>query len=505
MSLPEQGHYLRYRALLRENFVKRALVREALKTITISKNSRLILWAAAFISAVFGSLYGYDTGIISGSLLLMSQDFSLTSFQQEMIVSSILVGAVIGAVGASWFSERYGQRISVILVAAIFGVGAIMCAKADSVGLLMAARAFLGLAVGGSTQAVPSYISELAPAARRGSFVTVFNVAIGIGILIANLVGFFLREAWGWRPMIAVAAVPAFVVLISMFFLPNSPRWTAEHEGLQSAAIQLGRVRHSRKMIRDELSEIQEKLEEKDERECGWSGLKLPWIRPALIAALGTAFFTQACGLEMMIYYTPTLLFDAGFGKSSALLTSLATASIYLIMTVMGSLLVDRIGRRRLTLVMGPLSAMCLVALGIIFNMDPAIGSVGNSLIIPLLMLFMAANSGGIQVVGWLLGAEIFPQSMRAIATGVHASVLWAANLLVTSTLLTLVQSISLAGTMLFYAAINVISVLFIYCCIPETSGATLGDIETALRRDEFRPSSARNFRVPRYPNAMIS
>jgi len=457
--------------------------------IELSPNANRMLWLAAAVAAICGGLYGYDTGIISGALLLITKDFHLASTTQEFVASAILAGAVIGALGTGFMSERLGRRRSVIIVTAVFVVGALACAFSPDVTSLIIARVFLGLAVGGSTQVVPMYISELAPPERRGNLVTMFNVAIGVGILLANIIGFAARDAWGWRPMIAIAAIPAAIVFVSMFFMPRSPRWTAENIGMTEAVDELKRVRESRKQIRHEVRQMQEIADDVDDKDRGWRGLRQPWVRPALVAALGVAFFTQCGGLEMMIYYAPTFLSDAGFGASSALLASLGVATIYLIMTALGCIFVDRIGRRRLMLIMGPGSVLSLLGLGLMFAMHPAKGSFGADLIIVFLMLFMVFNAGGIQVVGWLLGAEMFPLPMRGQATSLHAATLWGSDLLVTGTALTLVTLISLGGTMWFYAGVNLISTIFVFFFVPETSGASLEDIEEALRHGTFRPT----------------
>nr|WP_298798660.1 sugar porter family MFS transporter [uncultured Acetobacter sp.] len=478
---------------------ERNKAQEAIANVEISPHAHRVLWIAALVAAICGGLYGYDTGIISGALLLITKDFNLTAGQEEMVTSAILVGAVIGALCVSWLSERFGRRNSVMVVTGVFVLGAVACSRAPDVTFLIIARVFLGLAVGGATQVVPTYISELAPASKRGNLVTMFNVAIGVGIFLANLVGFTMRDAWGWRPMVSIAALPAAFVFVCMFFLPKSPRWTAENEGLVSAVTQLSRVRNSRKAIRREIREIHENASGIDDNERGWKGLMLPWARPAVIAALGIAFFTQAGGLEMMIYYAPTFLSDAGFGNSAALMASLGISIVYLVMTLLGCIFVDRIGRRRLVLIMGPGSVLSLLGLGIMFAIHPDKGSVGSWAIIAFLLLFMMFNAGGIQVVGWLLGAELFPLPMRAAATSVHAAMLWGADLLVTSTALTLVQLVTLGGTMWIYAGVNLASVIFVYFFVPETAGATLEDIELALRRGEFKPRPGQDPRIRSY------
>ncbi|WP_242010111.1 sugar porter family MFS transporter [Acetobacter conturbans] len=468
----------------------------AVNSVDISPNADRTLWIATIVAAICGGLYGYDTGIISGALLLITRDFHLSITQQEWVASAILAGAAVGAIGFGWSSEKFGRRATVIFVTMVFVIGSLACAFAPDVTALISARFFLGLAVGGSTQVVPTYISELAPHHRRGNLVTMFNVAIGVGILLANIAGLLMRDQWGWRPMVAAAALPAAFVCITMFFLPKSPRWTARNEGLGEAAEQLGRIRSSREVIRREVREIHSNMQRIDTKEKGWKGLTLPWVRPAVIAALGVAFFTQAGGLEMMIYYTPTFLTDAGFGPEWSLWASLGVAIVYCIMTLLGCLFVDRIGRRRLMLIMGPGAVVSLIGLGICFALHPTAGSVGSYAVLAFLLLFMLFNSGGIQVVGWLTGAEMFPLPMRGAATSAHAAVLWGSNLVVTATTLQLVQFLTLGGTMWFYAAINLASVIFVWFLVPETAGASLENIETALRRGTFRPHIGQSPRI---------
>ncbi|WP_244395880.1 sugar porter family MFS transporter [Beijerinckia indica] len=447
-----------------------------------------ILMVAGLTAAVCGGLYGYDTGIISGALFSMTREFDLSHQMQETVAASILAGAVLGALITSWFSERYGRKATVLIVAGLFAVGAGACALAPKVGSLIAARLFLGFAVGGSTQVVPMYISELAPPERRGQLVTMFNVAIGIGIVIANLVGYGLRDSWTWREMVAVAAVPAAIVFFVMLFMPSSPRWIAERRRLGEAAKILQSIRTSHAEIRDELNQIYDVSNAAAQEDAGWKGICKPWVRPALIAALGVAFFTQCGGLEMMIYYSPTFLADAGFGRNSALLASVGVALVYALVTFLGCLFVDRIGRRRLMLIMIPGSVISLIGLGIMFAFGRHEGWEAT-LTVVFLLLFMMFNSAGIQICGWLLGSEMFPLAMRGPATALHAAMLWGSNLLVTGTALSVVNAVGLGATMWIYAAVNLASLVFVYFFVPETAGASLEDIEGALREGRFKPS----------------
>ncbi|MDF7674242.1 sugar porter family MFS transporter [Acetobacteraceae bacterium ESL0709] len=452
-------------------------------------NGRWTLIVAALIAGSCGGLYGYDTGIISGALLLITRDFHLGPVLQETVTAAILFGAVLGAFGAGYFSEKYGRRPTIILVAGVFVMGATWCALSPNVGSLIAARVFLGCAVGGSSQVVPMYISELAPADKRGTLALFFNVSIGVGILLANMIGLTSQKTLGWRGMISIGVLPAAFVFVVMFFMPKSFRWVAENVSVKAAVPILKSLRDDHQEVKEEIAQIKENIANSEEQNQGWRGLRQPWVRPALVAALGVAFFTQCGGLEMMIYYAPTFLKDAGFGDSSALLASLGIGIVYLAMTFLGCLFVDRIGRRRLVLTMAPGSVIALIGLGIMFLIHPDPGSIGSYLVIIFMLLFMMFNSGSIQVIGWLLGAEMFPLSMRGQATSLHAAVLWGSDMLVTATALSLVQMISLGGTMWFYAGVNLLSIIFVYFFVPETAGATLEDIEAALKNGTFRPT----------------
>ncbi len=455
----------------------------------LSPSNYMIL--VAFVAAIAGGLYGYDTGIISGALLQISRDFGLDHQAQELVTASILAGAVLGAVGSTRLSTRLGRRRTIMLVALLYIVGVLACAFAPTAFWLGAFRFMLGLAVGASTQIVPMYIAELAPPDKRGRLVAYFNVSIGIGILLAAVVGYVLQESWTWRWMIGAAAVPALILLLGMLWLPDSPRWLVETDQVPEARETLEQVRETSREVRREIAEIRAVQERLEDAPTGWAALRQPWLRPALIAGLGVAAFTQLSGIEMMIYYTPTFLAEAGFGHSSALLAALGVAITYLVMTFVGKLVVDHVGRRRLTLVTMPLAAIVLLTLAAVFRWQLG-GEHHGGLVVTLLLLFMVFNSAGIQIIGWLVGSEIYPLSIRDQATGAHAAMLWGSNLLLTGTALSLVSILGVGGAMAFYGLLNVLGVLFIFFFVPETAGRSLEEIETSLRQGTFLKRSGR-------------
>jgi sugar porter (SP) family MFS transporter len=443
----------------------------------------------AAVAATGGFLYGYDTGIIAGALLAISKEFGIEHRAQEMVASAILVGATVGGLSCGWFSDRFGRKTAILIIAAVFVTGAVASSLAPGPTTLAIARIFLGLAVGGSSQAVPTYIAELAPSERRGTLVTTFNVAIGLGIMVASVVGWGLHETLSWRWMIGVAAVPATGLFIAMFWMPETPRWYALKGRPDDARNALQRVRPEGADIDEEMGDIGHLTKKAGQaRTKGWKGLLAGWVRPATISGLGVAAFTQLSGIEMMIYYSPTMLAGVGFDQNGALLTNVGIAAVYLVMTATGLAIVDRVGRRRLSLLMIPGATAALIALGALFMLGKA-GQGQAAWVVGCLLVYMLFNSGGLQVIGWLTGSEVYPLSVRAAGSSAQAGMVWGSDLLVTATALSLIQALGAGGAMWVYATMNVLAFAFIWKFVPEVTGHSLEDIEQALRYDRFRPA----------------
>jgi len=449
-----------------------------------------ILVVTALASAISGFLYGYDTGIISGALLQIGKDFEISTVQEQFITAGILVGAVIGAFLGSRLAERLGRHRTILVVAAVFVVGTLCCSVSPSAGLLVASRVLLGTAVGAATQTVPMFVAELAPAAHRGRLVLSFQIAIGVGILVATLVN--ATEALSWRVAIGAAAVPAAVLFLLVLRQPESPRWLVKVDRLDEARSTLQRVRgvDSPDEVDDELDEIRDLVsQEQDAPVRGWPGLRQGWVRPALVVGCGIALFTQLSGIEMVVYYTPTILTGVGFSTSSALLTSVALAGTYVLAQLFGLAVVDRVGRRRLALITTPGAALVLFLLGGLFvtGSDDA----GTAwMIVVLLVVFMAFTSAGLQLIGWLTGSEIYPLSVRPAGTAAQSMTLWGSNAVLSLTILTMIEGIGEGPTFWLYAAFNAIAFVFVLRRVPELKGRTLEDIEGSLRGGTFRPGA---------------
>ncbi|WP_255557569.1 sugar porter family MFS transporter [Modestobacter sp. L9-4] len=441
----------------------------------------------ALVSAISGLLYGYDTGIISGALLQISDEFGIGSGWEQVIAASILAGAVIGALACSRLSQRLGRRKTLLIVGVVFVLGSAGAALAPNPVLLSLARVVLGFAVGGATQTAPTYVAELAPSKYRGRLVLFFQIAIGVGILIATIIG--ASESVDWRISIGAATVPSALMFLLMLRLPDSPRWLVKAGREDEARQALERVRPKGSDVSGELHDINELVEaETSASTSGWRGLRERWVRPALIVGCGLAVFTQLSGIEMIVYYSPTILTDNGFSNTVALRVSVGLGATYLITQLIGLAIIDRVGRRRLTLLTLPGAALSLIVLGTFFVTDHA-GKAQVPYIIATLIAFMAFTAGGIQLMGWLTGSEIYPLATREAGAAAQSASLWGTNLLITLSLLTIIDTIGTGQTFWLYAAFNVAGFVFLYRKMPELTGRSLEQIENRLSKGKFTPA----------------
>ena len=442
------------------------------------KHIQFVIIAAA-ITAIGGMLFGYDTGVISGAILFIRQAFSLSSTAQEIVVSSVLVGAVIGASISGFLADKYGRRIMVIAAAAVFGIGAIFTALTPDVYALIAGRIVVGIAIGIASFIAPLYIAEVAPVNIRGALVSLNQLAITVGIVISYLVDFAFAPSGGWRWMLGLAVVPSLILGIGMYFMPSSPRWLYSKGRIDKARSVLERIRMT-KNVSEEMKEIRASLV--CEQECKWSEILDPVIRPALIIGIGLAAFQQLTGINTVIYYAPTILEFAGF--QSAAISILATAGIGMInviMTIVAISLIDRVGRRPLLLIGLIGMIISLAILGTAFFLPGLSTSLGLLSVISL-MLYVGSFAIGLGPVFWLMISEIYPLRVRGRAMSTATIVNWGTNLLVAITFLSLIQLIGTPGTFWLYSIIGIIAWVFVYFLVPETKGKSLEEIEMQLR-----------------------
>ena len=434
--------------------------------------------------ALGGLLFGYDTGVISGAILFIPNDFKLTSFLQGAIVASLLLGAMVGSASAGRLSDRLGRRPLIMIAAAVFTVGALLAALAPTVGVLIAARFILGLAVGAAAMVVPLYLAEIAPTEQRGRITSLNQLMIVGGILLAYIVNAILASSENWRLMLGLAAVPSVVLLASMLLMPETPRHLV-HTGDEETAHAVLEDLPGDEPPRERIEEIKD-VHQEERAETGLRALwEAKWVRPALLVACGLAAFQQFVGINTIIYYAPTTLTNVGFAKTSAIYGNLVIGVVNVVMTIVAIKIIDRVGRRPMLLAGAAGMATSLLVLGVSNAVLATPHHPGDpAAIITLICLgtFIASFAATWGPVVWVMIPEVLPLSVRGTAMGVATFCNWAANFLVAQTFPALLKGLGPGPVFIGYAVLGMLAALFVQAFVTETKGRSLEEIEADLQ-----------------------
>ncbi|QCR36474.1 sugar porter family MFS transporter [Nissabacter sp. SGAir0207] len=443
------------------------------------------------ISTLGGLLFGYDTGVISGALLFMGEELHLTPFTTGLVTSSLLFGAAFGALLAGHMADAAGRKRIILFLAVIFAIGAVGTALAPDVTWMVVFRLVLGVAVGGAAATVPVYIAEIAPANRRGQLVTLQELMIVSGQMLAYISNATFNEIWGgattWRWMLALATVPAVLLWFGMMFMPDSPRWYAMKGRFAEARRVLERTR-AKEDVEWEMTEIEETIEEN--RHLGKGrvrDLATPWLMRLFLLGIGIAVIQQLTGVNTIMYYAPTVLTATGLSADAALFATIANGVISVLMTFVGIWLLGKIGRRPIVLIGQIGCTSCLFFLGAVCVLMPetvagAPNLLRSYLVLAGMLMFLSFQQGALSPVTWLLLSEIFPTRLRGICMGAAVFAMWIANFLISLSFPMLLASVGLAGAYFTFAVIGIAGSLFVIRCIPETRGRSLEQIEHFFR-----------------------
>ncbi len=435
-----------------------------------------------FFGSLGGLLFGYDTGVISGAILFINEELGLTPFLEGLVVASLLLGAAVGAASAGPLSDRLGRRNIIIIAAILFSIGAIGAALAPNVGVLVFFRVVLGLAVGAAALIVPLYLSEIAPTQIRGAISSLNQLNIVFGILFAYIVNALLASAGAWRWMLGLAVIPSLVLLIGMFFLPETPRWLVSQDRDEDARDVLRRSRDEETVEK----EIQDIKEVEEQEEGGLRELTASWVRPALVVAIGLAIFQQIIGINTIIYYTPTTLTNVGYGAEAAIYANLIIGVVNVAMTFVAIWLIDRVGRKPLLLTGLIGMVLSLTVLGVSSLLLPQPSNPTDLVaIITLLCLagFIVSFAATWGPTVWVMLPEVLPLRIRGTAMGVAIFLHWLANFAVSQTFPLFLASVGPGITFLGYAVIGVLAFIFVSALVTETKGRSLEEIEADLQK----------------------
>ncbi len=445
------------------------------------------------IATLGGLLFGYDTGVISGALLYMRQDLQLTSLGEATVVSSLLFGAAFGALLGGKLADALGRKGSLLVCAVLFLVGALGSALAPNVELMVLSRVILGLAVGAASATVPLFLAEMAPADRRGRIVTINELMIVSGQMLAFVINAGLdrwfQGAHVWRWMLAVAAVPAVLLFFGMLLLPDSPRWYAIKGRLTDTRRVLGLTRAPAEAA-EEYNIIAEhaRRDLAEDRGAAMRDLRAyAWMRRILMVGIGLAIAQQATGINTVIYYAPTILESTGLAASASLIATIAVGVISVAMTIVGIVLLGFMSRRPLLITGFSGVAVSQLILALCFLLPES--TTRSYIVLAAMVLFVAFVQCFIGVGVWLLLSEIFPMTIRGFAMGIAVFVLWTTNTIISFVFPLLREAFGPTWTFGLFVLINIASVVFVTRFVPETRGRTLEELE-----DDFREHDPAHF-----------
>jgi sugar porter (SP) family MFS transporter len=440
----------------------------------IRRSSRLGLLVAVAAASV-GVIYGYDLSNIAGALLFITDEFGLSTRQQELVTTAVVIGEIAGAIGGGLLANVLGRKKSMVLVGATYAAFALLSALSVSVPMLLVSRFLLGLTIGVSVVVVPVFVAESAPARIRGSLLVAYQVATVVGIIIGYLAAYFLAGSGSWRWMLGLAAVPAVLVTLMLLRMPDTARWYMLKGRVDEARATLRQVEPDADVER-EIAEMSRALQEESGgalREM----LRKPYLRATVfVVALG--FFIQITGINAIVYYSPRLFQAMGFEGNFALLILPALIQVAALAAVFVSLiLVDRLGRRPILL--GGI-AMMIVANAMLIGVFVAGTDFGGALTtIGFLgvLLFTIGFTFGFGALVWVYAGESFPARLRSMGSSAMLTSDLVANAIVAAFFLTMLNSLGGAGTFLVFGVLALAAFAFVFRYAPETKGRQLEDI----------------------------
>jgi sugar porter (SP) family MFS transporter len=441
------------------------------------KKSSLYLYFICLIATMGGLMFGFDIAIISGAVPFIQPYFGWNELQLGWGVSSLLVGAIIGAFGSGILSDIFGRKKVLIFVALFFAVSCSFTALASSSFIFISARLFGGLAVGAASVLSPMYVAEVAPPKNRGMLVSVYQLAIVLGILCSYTINYGLHNIDNnWRWMFATGIIPSVLFFVGLFFIPESPRWLYK-AGRQIDSLKVLKRIGGESLAKVEIQQIAESLQGNSGAVSSGELFK-PSVRKVMIIGFFLAVFVQISGINTVIDYAPKILLAAGVEINNALLQTSLVGFINFIFTFVAILFIDKLGRRSLYLIgsMGMVITLIMLAISFYLKME------GIFTLICILM-FIAFFASCIGPVFWTLLSEIFPNKIRGKALAFASFTQWILNFLVVLLFPHFLASLGGAKTFLFLAVMSFLQWLFTYLYVPETKGKSLEEIEQIWKK----------------------
>jgi MFS transporter, SP family, galactose:H+ symporter len=430
------------------------------------------------LAALAGLMFGLDIGVISGATQFIQAEFRIDDRTIEWIVSAMMLGAAIGALGAGWMSSALGRKRSLILAATLFVAGSLLSGWAWSPATLIGARFVLGLAIGVATFTAPLYLAEVAPVRIRGAMISTYQLMITIGILVAFLSDTAFSYSGNWRWMLGVIAIPGALFLLGVLLLPDSPRWLMMRGRRAEAVVVLTRLRGDAAVVVSEVADIEEQLKTPQR---GWHlFLQNSNFRRSVGLGVLLQVMQQFTGMNVVMYYAPRIFEGMGYNTESQMWFTAVVGLVNVLATFIAIGLVDRLGRKPILYIGFTVMALGLGVVGTMMHLGIRT-HVEQMFTVAMLLTFIVGFAMSAGPLIWTLCSEVQPLKGRDFGIGCSTFTNWIANMIVGVTFLSLLNGIGNAATFWLYAGLNVVFLVITFLLIPETKGVTLEQIERNL------------------------
>lgn len=442
-------------------------------------NYNILITVAASLA---GLLFGLDIGLISGALPFITSEWGISIHQQEWIVSTMMLGATLGSISNNWLSSLLGRKRSLMWGGLIFAIGTIGCTLSTNIDVMLVFRVVQGFAIGIASFAAPLYLSEMSDKAVRGRRIATYQLMVTVGILAAFLSDTWFAQTGNWRMMFAVLLIPTAILVISVYFMPRSPRWLASRGYVQEAQKVLLSLRMDEREASQEYQEIVASLKIK---QSGFALFKANKnFRRSVGLGLILQFMQQFTGMNILMYYSPKIFEMAGFtSKMEQMFSTVLVGVAFVLATFIAIGMADSWGRKPALKIGFTVMGAGMFCLGLLLKFVLT----GDA---PVYFSYLAVLTSIVCICGyamsaapmvWILCSEVQPLKGRDFGIACSTTMNWIANMVLGATFLSLLNGIGTAQTFWLYAGCNIVFVLVTVFLVPETKGITLESIEANL------------------------